>query len=56
MAGDTQADYFCHGDRETYEKAQRLFGEDEAKRKKVVRDIWNWFRENEHLRGKEGKL
>ena len=47
-------DYMCHRDRRTFEKVQRILGEDEVKRRQVVKEVREWLLQQPHLRARTG--
>ena len=49
MNNEKEVDFMCHQNQETFHKAQRLFGEDETTRKKLVQELREWIESQEHF-------
>ena len=54
MTASVKVDYMCHLDRESLDKAQHLFGEDEATRRQLVQELREWIKEQPYLHSKTG--
>lgn len=54
MDNCAKLDYICHRDRETLEKVQRFFGEDDEKRRQFIEEVRIWLKEQANLSPRTG--